>query len=49
MTDINHTHALSGCTAATRLTWFIDYEGSGTVTAKTYYLYLDNIRVSIAQ
>lgn len=49
MTDIDRTHALSGCTAETRLTWFIDYEGSGLVTAKTYYLYLDNIRVSITQ
>lgn len=49
MTDINRTHTLSGCTAETRLTWFIDYEGSGLVTAKTYYLYLDNIRVSITK
>lgn len=49
MTDINRTHALNGCTAATRLTWFIDYEGSGLVTARTYYLYLDNIRVSITK
>lgn len=49
MTDINRTHTLSGCTAETRLTWFIDYEGSGLVTMKTYYLYLDNIRVSITK
>lgn len=49
MTDINRTHTLSGCTAETRLTWFIDYEGSGLVTMNTYYLYLDNIRVSITK
>lgn len=48
MTDPNHTNTLSGCTSTTRLTWFIDYTKTGlTVTDKTFYFYLDNIRVSI--
>lgn len=48
MTVKDHTNDLSGCTSTTRLTWFIDYTRTGTtVTAKTFYFYLDNIRVSI--
>ena len=40
-----------GCTNAHRLAWRtsyrIEYAGASTITAKTVYVYIDNIRVSI--
>ena len=44
------TSTLTGCTAATRLTWHIFYRKvSGTfITNKSFYFYMDNVRVTIA-
>ena len=40
-----------GCTGAHRLSWRtsyrIEYAGASTITGKTVYVYLDNIKVSI--
>lgn len=40
---------LTGCTAATRLTWHVFYHKiSGSfITNKSFYLYMDNVRVTI--
>ena len=40
-------YTIRNCVSGTRLSWFGTYN-SGTVTAKTFYFYLDNIRVTIA-
>lgn len=48
-----HKSSRISATDATRLTWFGEYRftGSGlqTLTAKTFYFYLDNVRVTIVQ
>lgn len=43
------SHVVPSCSSTTRFSWFLDYSKSGTVTAKSIHLYLDNIRVTIAQ
>lgn len=47
------TNTADNCTAATRLTWLIDYDKKSgafvTVTAATFYVYIDNIQVQITK
>jgi len=43
----NKQHTKSECTNKIRLTWVGSYKNSGLVTGKTFYFYLDNIRVTI--
>ncbi len=39
-------YTIRNCVSGTRLSWFGTYN-SGTVTAKTFYFYMDNVRVTI--
>lgn len=41
-------HTIENCGAGCRLTWFGTYN-SGLVTAKTFYFYMDNVRVTIVR
>ncbi len=50
MTEQNREITLNGCTSETRLTWFLDFtNASNSMSTQNFYLYLDNIRVSILQ
>lgn len=45
----DYSYTFEGCDRNTRLTWRTVCDGSGTMNNSTCHLYLDNIRVSIAQ
>ena len=42
-------HILQNCTNATRLGWSIGYDNTAQPAAQSLYMYIDNVRVSIAQ
>lgn len=44
-----HTYVLSGCGPTTRLTWLTTNEHKAGTTNGTFWLYIDNVKVSIAK
>lgn len=42
-------HIITNCTKDTRLGWSIGYDNTGSPAAKSLYMYIDNIRVSISE
>lgn len=44
-----HTYVLSGCGSTTRLTWLTTNEHKAGTTNGTFWLYIDNVKVSIAK
>lgn len=44
-----HTYVLSGCGKTTRLTWLTTNEHKAGTTNGTFWLYIDNVKVSIAK
>lgn len=50
-TSISHTHnyVLSGCGPTTRLSWLTTNEHKSGTTNGTFWLYIDNVKVSIAK